>query len=86
MKPTPKLKEIPCWNCRASMAYYGSAGYFDFYQCPKCKVEKAVLKEDETIAGDRIATEKQDTPRSALPGHKSRGNEGRPCTTISQRN
>lgn len=82
----PALKQLPCWNCNGTMVFYGHAGLYDFYQCPKCGVEQAAWKEDERIAGDRIATEKQGSPRPAFPGHKSRGNEGRPCSTISQGN
>ncbi len=85
MKP-PVVKTIPCWNCRATMDYYATAGVYHFFKCPVCKVEKAVWKEDETIAGPRIATEKQSSPRSAWPGQNIRGNEGRKCSRISQGN
>lgn len=82
----PALKQLPCWNCNGTMIFYGHAGLYDFYQCPKCGVEQAVWKEDETITGPRIATEKQSSPRSAWPGQNIRGSEGRKCSTISQGN
>ena len=49
----PIVKQIPCWNCRASMHYYATAGVYHFFKCAKCGVEQAVWILDETMTGDR---------------------------------
>ena len=72
MKATT-VKQTSCWNCKSTMTFYGHAGLYDFFKCPACGVESAELKD----TGDRIATEKPDTPRLAFPGSISGDRWGR---------
>lgn len=64
MTPAPSKTEIPCWNCPATMQHYGSAGYYDFFRCKRCGVEKAEQRETR----DRDDHPKKPDSPPAFPG------------------
>jgi len=40
------MDKIPCWNCDGEMIRFAHDTFYWYYKCPKCKMEKAIPRED----------------------------------------
>lgn len=69
----PMKTRIPCWNCKGTMLYLVTFGYYYFFRCKSCGVERAAWIHDETVTAARVGPEKPVSPALAGRGSIPRG-------------